>query len=353
VKKELLESKKNFEDVWATNPQIRNLASLLFETSDEKVLESLVEAVIEVPYLALSTKKQIFESIDSALGISDYNNISTKEIKDYASKLFEMKKPLKSVVINLLNEKYGINVQNLKEVATFSSLANTQTVIFEALARLAPKGSVVKDSLSDMSKMLKTKNGVEVIDINDILQEAFDACGYSQFCEDFALSESISFENILDDDITMSDLLEGARERLLLDKDKEGKAKAAEKDETHPANDTEDEDDSVRAAKKNGKNAKSKKKAKSKDMDGDEDLDPSGGKTKLTKEEAEEEEVPPVEQPETMDDPEQGEHTEEEPPLTKEEFMEALADLDELMKGISSDEEEKETDEAETDELEA
>ena len=39
VKKELLESKKNFEDVWATNPHIRQLASLIFEDNDETVLE--------------------------------------------------------------------------------------------------------------------------------------------------------------------------------------------------------------------------------------------------------------------------------------------------------------------------
>ena len=57
VRKELLESKKSFQDVWATNPKIRRLASLIFEDSSDVILENLVEAVVEVPYLALTTKR--------------------------------------------------------------------------------------------------------------------------------------------------------------------------------------------------------------------------------------------------------------------------------------------------------
>ena len=67
VKKELLESKKNFEDVWATNPNIRQLASLIFEDNQEVVLEALVEAVVDVPFLALTTKRQLNESLDQCL----------------------------------------------------------------------------------------------------------------------------------------------------------------------------------------------------------------------------------------------------------------------------------------------
>ena len=343
VKKELLESKKSFEVIWATNTKIRNLASLLYEDSEVTVLESLVDAVVEVPYLALSTKKQLFESLDSALGLSDHAAISTKDIKDFSSRLFEMKKPLKKTIISLLNEKYGINIQNLQESATFTSLANTQTVIFESLARLAPKGSVLKTTLSEMGKMIKGKNGVEVIDINDILQEAFDSCNYSTFCEDFALAEGVSFDSILDEGITAAHLVEKAKEKLLLDKNKkrqvapeeeeeltpEQKREKAETEahEAHPANNTEEEDDSVAAAERNTPPAPKPKKG--------------------VKEEA---------VLETEGEPAPAKPSGEEPskdPLSKDDFLDALKDLDELMAGLTPDEEAEEDTAAEEDETEA
>ena len=345
VRKELLESKKSFEDVWATNPSIRNLASLIFEGSDEVVLEALVDAVIDVPFLALTTKKQLFESLGNAFGISDETPISDKELKVYASELFEMKKPLKAVILELLNTKYGINVQNLKESATFQGLAQTQVVIFEALMRLAPKGSVIKECLAELSRMLKTKNGVEVIDVNDLLQECFEECEYSDFTFDFALSEGISFDTLLANEVDTAELLEKAKDKLLLDKSKKKTAKddaspdddnlspeqrdgkaAAEKDEVDPENETDYEDDSVKAAKKR----------------------------KPKNEEAGEAPVP--EKSDNAPPAEGEEGSSEEAPkkgITKDEFMDALKDMDELLAGMDSEEEAEEVDQAETDETEA
>jgi hypothetical protein len=412
VKKELMESKKNFEDVWATNAKIRNLATLVFEESDEVILENLVEAIIEVPFLALTTKKQLVESVSNAFSLSDSNAISTKEIKTFVAKLFEMKKPIKQVIINLLNEKYGINVQNLKSAATFSSLAETQVVIFESLTRLAPKGSIIKDTLSELSKMLKNKNGVEVIDVNDVIQECFETCGYDKFCEDFRLVENISFENILDEEVSVVELLEKAKAKLLMDKAKkkadddnlspeQAKAKkAAMSDEDADTGEEELEDDSVRAAEmkkeaaapfskpspfsvggdsagdddddgegddkkkeeasdldvKLGKpdkgldkyDGKKKKKLtpaqKELDADGDGDIEGDDLKAlrnkKKVKEEAEPEAIVPDEEPKTA-------------PLSKDEFLDALKDMDELLKDISPETEEDEVDTAETDETEA
>ena len=350
VKKELLESKRSFEVIWATNTKIRSLASLLYEDSEVTVLESLVDAVVDVPYLALSTKKQLFGSLESALGLSDHTAISTKDIKEFASRLFEMKKPLKKTIISLLNEKYGINIQNLQDTATFTSLATTQTVIFESLARLAPKGSIVKTTLSEMGKMLKGKNGVEVIDINDILQDAFDSCNYSDFCEDFALVEGVSFDSILDEGFTAAQLVEKAKERLLLDKTKkkkpdpksleqdqdlspeQKKEKAdAEEHEADPANNTEEEDDSVAAAEKRNTPPKAKPKAKAEEA---------------VKEETAPETEEGVPSEETEEDSSKAS-------LSKDEFLDALKDLDELMAGISPDEEDEEDKEAEEDETEA
>ena len=356
VKKELLESKKNFEDVWATNPNIRQLASLIFEDNDETVLESLVEAVVDVPFLALTTKRQLNESLTNAFSLTDHSAISSKDIKEFTSRIYEMKKPLKQVILNLLNEKYGINVQNLKETATFTSLANTQVVIFEALSRLAPKGSVVKSTLSEVASLLKKKNGVEVIDVNDVLQECFESCGYTTFCEDFTLAESLSFEDILDENTNTQELLEKAKAKLLHDKAKaaekdnlgpeqeKGKA-AAEKDEKE-ADDSDMEDDSVQKAQE--ASAEFSKPAPfspdggdGEGDDGDDDEDDGGGedpkeakkkKKKGVKEEAEEPVVPEPE--EETSNPAAGE---EQKPMSKEAFLDAMKDMDDLLAGMESD----------------
>ena len=337
VKKELLESKRSFEDVWATNSKIRNLASLIFSDSDEKILESLVEAVVEIPYLALTTKKQLFESISNAFSIGDNTAISTKDLKTFVSTIFEMKKPLKQVVISLLNEKYGINVQNLKETATFKGLANTQVVIFEALTRLAPKGSVIKTSLGDVAKLLRGKNGVEVIDINEFLQECFEACEYDSFCSDFILAEELSFDTILSDAVNIKELIEATREKLLLDKKKKKKKKTSPEDEmaaanqdhlspedeaerketekaekSIPGNHGEDEDDSVRTAEKKSKVA-------------------------AAQEAVETAKAPAAE----LDEP-TAEEEEDETPLSKEAFLDTLHDMEDLLKGMSKDTDDEE-----------
>ena len=354
VHKELLESKKNFEEVWATNSKIRNLAGLIFEGSEDAILEALIEAVIDVPFLALATKKQLTHSIDNALGLVDYTSVSEKKIKAYASTIFEMKKPIKKTIIALLNEKYGINVLNLKEAVSFQSLANTQVVIFESLYRLAPKGSVIKDTLADLTKLLKNKNGVEVIDVNDLLQECFSMCEYGTFCEDYNIVDTLSFDTILESEYTPKELLEKAKtkkkkkkvrgkkgddgddddddedsgdEELLLDKDKEGddqgspdedpkkETKRAKKLEKHPESDRNPEDDSEALAKKK--------------------------RPGTVKEDAEDEEEPEVEAPsqETQAD-QDPEGAEEDKSVSKEDFLSSLKDMEDLMSGNLGDDEE-------------
>ena len=389
VKKELLESKKNFEDVWATNAKIRNLATLIFEESDEVIMENLVEAIVEVPFLALTTKRQLVESISNAYSLSDNSSISTKEIKTFVARLFEMKKPVKQVIINLLNEKYGINVQNLKTAATFSSLAETQVVIFESLTRLAPKGSIIKDTLSELSKMLKNKNGVEVIDVNDVLQECFEQCGYEKFRDDFRLIENLSFDSILDEEMSVVELLEKAKihkEKLLMDKAKkkaendslspeQSKAKAQSlADEGDDTGDENLEDDSIRAAEASSPMSKgapfSAEGGDGKDDDDskDEDSDlavqlgePDDGdmddpkQVNASKKKKKKKKVKEEAKPEAAPEPaaEEGTEGESEPeekakPISKHEFLDTLKDMDELMQGMSPEQEEDEVDSDET-----
>ena len=365
VKKELLESKKGFEDVWATHSSMRNVASHIFNGDDDVILESLITAIMDIPYLALTTKKQLFESVSNSMSIGDASPISTKEVKTYVSKLFEMKKPLKQIVINLLNEKYGINVQNLKETATFESLANTQMVIFEALSRLAPKGTVIKENLSELSSMLKKKNGVEVIDVNEILQGCFEACGYDIFCNDFTLVEEFTFDQILSESSNFAELLEKTQAKLLLDKKKKKKKKKGsdEEDENGEENGEENGDENgdekFTANKKDHLSPEQAKKDK--ETEGHEKTEPAchndheddairarENKGQYVKEGAEGAEAPEATEAPQMDQPDQEEAPMEAPPITKEDFLKTLEDMSDLLKGnLSMDDDETEAEEAE------
>ena len=185
VKKELLESKKDFDVIWATNDRVKRLAGLIFD-SDDLVVEALAEAIEEVPYLALVSKATLNNTIKNSLNFDDKVGISDSDIRSHVSRLFEYKKPIKIELVKLLSENYGINIQNLKEPASFKSLLNTQVVIFEALSRLSPKGSVQRKTLSDVSEMLKFKSGVESIDINDYIFDVLHNSGLVDRIEETA-----------------------------------------------------------------------------------------------------------------------------------------------------------------------
>ena len=256
-----------------------------------------------------------------------------------------MKKPIKNVVIDLLNEKYGINVQNLKETATFKGLANTQVVIFEALTRLAPKGSVIKSCLSEVAKLLRGKNGVEVIDVNEFLQECFEACEYDSFCTDFIIAEELSFDSILTDAVNVKELLEATTEKLLLDKKKKKKKKkkgSKEEDEMDAANQDQmtPEDEEDRKETEKGEKLLP-------GTHGEEEDDSVRTAQKKSKVVAAQEEVEATEAPEAEVDEPSPEEEEEETPLSKEGFLDTLHDMEDLLKGMSknddSDEEEEVT----------
>jgi len=183
VKKELLESKKEFDVIWANTPVIQKLASMIFE-GDDKIVGTLAAALKEVPFLALASKKSLFNTFNNCLAQADGIGVSEKDIQKYASNIFEIKKESKEMLINMINEEYGVNVQNLQEPVSFKSLINTQVVIFEALSRLAPKGSVLKEVLSENAVFLKAKNGVESIDVNDFIRDIFSEANYTGAIEE-------------------------------------------------------------------------------------------------------------------------------------------------------------------------
>jgi len=182
IKKELIESKKEFELIWASNSSVRRLASMIFEDTD-KIVDTFCEALQEVPYIALASKKTLFNTFNNCLAQTDGIGVSEKDIQQFASIIFEMKKEVKQMFIESMNEKYGINVQNLQEPISFKSLINTQIVIFEALSRLSPKGGILKQVLSEAAQSLKNKTGIEGIDVNEYIKEVFIAAGYDEINE--------------------------------------------------------------------------------------------------------------------------------------------------------------------------
>jgi small nuclear ribonucleoprotein (snRNP)-like protein len=228
IRKELVESKNNFDLVWLNNLKISQLAGLIYEQDERVIAKSLVDAICEVPYLALATKRQITETLTNNLELNDTVKVNRKDIKNFSSLLFEYKKPLKRLFVSMLNEKYGISVQNLKDIPTFKSLLNTQVLIFESLAKLSPKGSVLKETLSEAAKMLKGKNGVESIDVNSFVELLFEKAEYLDILKDDALVDTIDIKETFSELDSIDELV-----NLILDRVQE--TRTSEKDLPEPS----------------------------------------------------------------------------------------------------------------------
>ena len=236
VRKELVESKNSFNLVWLNNDKVSTLASMIYESDEKAVVKALVEAVCEVPYLALATKRQITDTLTSNLELNESVKVNIKDIKSFSSALFEYKKPLKQLFVAMLNEKYGISVQNLKDIPTFKSLLNTQVLIFEALAKLSPKGSVQKEVLSETAGMLRIKNGVETLDVNHFIELLFEKAEYREILNNDTILEKVSIKETFSDIDSIEELIELILERRtkkakpdFLDKDGDGDKKESMK----------------------------------------------------------------------------------------------------------------------------
>jgi len=199
IAKELLESKQNLDTIWITNEKIQKLPSYIYE-SDDNVMQLVAEIVSEVPYFAMATKKQISSLVEGNLDLLvDDNRIPEKDIKEFVGKIFEFKKPVKNHLTNLLNEKYGINVQTLTATPTFDSLIKTQSFIFECISDLTPKNSNLRRVLVEFSTMLQNKNGIESIDVSDFLNEVFELCEYDTSLNETSLLNYLNFDRVADD----------------------------------------------------------------------------------------------------------------------------------------------------------
>ena len=309
VKKDLLESKKQFDESWATHDKVRNLAGLIYE-DETSVSEHLADVIEEVPYFAFISKKQISNTIRNALSLVENQvQLPEKDLQRFVATIFEMKKEVKSELTYILSEKYGVNIQNLKDTPSFKSLINTQVLIFEMLSRLSPKGSIQKETLKDVGKMLKEKTGVQGIDVNDCLKILFEAAGYSELLEDDDLFNHITLQDALADVEGDDDL----SDKMSLEEKKDaGESKGDKgKDKDDPkAKDYEDGGD------RKGDKSKTKKGKKDYEDDDDDDKD---------------------------DDDEMDETTQQSPKasISKADYLEALTNLQSVLKDLdnSSDEE--------------
>ena len=198
IQKELLEAKEGFERIWVDNKNIQDLASMIFENNEEDLRHQVAQVVSESPYFALATKKQLSKLIQNSLSINEVR-VSGKDLKLFTSKIFEMKGPVKRYVLEILNEKYGIDVRKLSEVPTFRTLVMTEAEIFSQIAKHAPTGSLIRKTLMEFSRSLKTKNGSEAIDLADFLNEVFTESDYTSSLSETSLMDYMDFSRVADD----------------------------------------------------------------------------------------------------------------------------------------------------------
>jgi len=181
IRKELFETKKDFANIWVAEEKITSLAGCVFEKDEAYIEKSLVEAIEQIPYLALASKKELRTVITNSLELREASLVSKKDLNSFVSYLFETKKPVKRLFVRALNEKYGVNVQNLKDIPSFKSLANTQVVLFECLSKIAPKNSTIKDVLKETAKLLKSRDGIECLDVNEDIKLLFSEAEFENF----------------------------------------------------------------------------------------------------------------------------------------------------------------------------
>ena len=198
IQKELLEAKDSFDKIWIDNASIQDLASMIFENDEENLRHQVAQVVSDVPYFALSSKKQLNSIIKNSLSMNEIT-AKNKDITSFASRIFEMKKPVKAYVLDILNEKYGIDVSKLDEVPTFRTLIMTEAEILAAIADESPSDSIIRKTILEFVDSLATKNGAEAIDLAEFINEIFDEAGYTDSLNEAKLMDYMDFSKVGDD----------------------------------------------------------------------------------------------------------------------------------------------------------
>ena len=198
IQKEMLEAKQNFENIWVDNNSVQDLASMIFESDIDSIRQQVAQTISDAPYLALATKKQITSLLGNCLSMNELK-ITQKDLGKFAGKIYEMKKPIKQYVLDVLNEKYGIDVRKLDEVPTFKTLALTEGEIITQIAKHAPTDSIIEKTLTEFVNSLQTKNGAETIDLASFLEGLFGDAGHSDTLNEASLMDYMDFTKVADD----------------------------------------------------------------------------------------------------------------------------------------------------------
>jgi len=198
IQKELLEAKRSFDNIWVDSTSVQDLASMIFENDTDALTHQVAQVVSDAPYLALATKKQITALMGNCLSMNEVK-VTQKDINGFATKIYEMKKPIKQYVLDVLNEKYGIDVRKLDEVPTFRTLAMTESEIITQIAKHAPTDSLIEKTLLEFVDSLKTKNGAETIDLAVFLEEMFSEAGHGESLNEASLMDYMDFTKVADD----------------------------------------------------------------------------------------------------------------------------------------------------------
>ena len=192
VRKELLEAKESFTNIWAKNDKIGTLASHIY-SNDATIKTSLKEAVADVPYLALSNKVDLVSVMESVFQITNPGNISKKDIREFVNKIYEYKKPMKTLVLETLNNVYGVNVQSLRFIPSFKGLAEVQSDVLGILSESCEEG-ILSDVLKEFGATMNRKGGVQVLDVANLLSDVLAAAEV----EVVEIDESFSMKKLSD-----------------------------------------------------------------------------------------------------------------------------------------------------------
>ena len=339
ISREIMESKKNFSDIWASHTAMSDLASCIF--SDEDTIHKMVmEAIQEIPYLALASKGNISDALTSIYEINGTENISKKNIKEFVSTIFEIKKPVKTRIVEGLNRKYGININSLKFVPSFGSLADQHSDLFESLSELTDS-PVLAETFKEFSNFIKGKKGVEVLEVNDFILECLSEAGIGVGGEEDFLTEAFSLQNLSEEIVEEEKKKKKEEDKKKKEEDKKKKEDKKEDEDLDPVGEEDEDVDNDGDVDSSDKYLKKRRKAIGKAMNEaaeEEEVE------QQEEEAAEEEDVQDSEEDAPMEEPVDDEKLKS----MVSEFVDALEGLDlDKMKDAVTEEEDAEASEEE------
>jgi hypothetical protein len=336
IQKELLEAKQNFDNIWVNTNSVQDMAAMIFESDVDSIRHQVAQTISDAPYLALATKKQISNLLHNSLSMNEVK-VTQKDLNKFAGKIYEMKKPIKQYVLDVLNEKYGIDVRKLDEVPTFRTLALTEGEILAQIAKHAPTGSIIEKTLTEFVNTLQTKNGAESIDLAVFLEDLFQEAGHGETLNEASLMDYMDFTKVADDLGKIGQVLKmlvPAVENAAEEVEQHGDDMEGEQPDSEDPLGSPDELDSDAEAGMEKPNMDAEQAAEEvKDEVDDEESDTDEEEPEGDDEMGEDE---PEEEPEEEDEEEEGEEMEQD------DLTSLLSKLEDLLSDIKSDDDEDE-----------